>query len=262
MRALFSALAFLTIVPIPWSLQSRRENAMFPAFPPAGLLIGLFLSAVFWVAGLLFPLPVAAVILIAATLLLTGGLHLDGLADCADAFYGVRDREKILSILKDPRIGTMGGGAIALSLLARFAAFSAIPFPLLALGLPVATLLSRGLVLVARRLLPYVRSEGGILSADPGQGRGVFLIGIIALLCAASLLPLPSLASLAAASLFWRLSWKRIGGCTGDVLGATIEIAEIAFILTLALSSLRGWSWGLLSMLVGGWLPGIQGGQP
>jgi adenosylcobinamide-GDP ribazoletransferase len=136
-QRLFSALAFLTVIPIPESLKSRREGGMFAAYPVAGLMIGAVLALAYYGAALLFSPAVAAVVLIAASLLLTGAIHLDGLADCADAFYGKRPRSVTLRILKDPRIGTMGGAAIGLSLLARYAAFSSLPSLFILAGLPV-----------------------------------------------------------------------------------------------------------------------------
>ena len=102
----------------------------------------------------LFPPVVAAILLAGTSVLLTGAIHLDGLADCADAFYGGRDKEAVLRILKDPRIGTMGGAALGLSLLLRAAAFASIPSGVLILALPVVSMFSRSTVLAAMRVLP------------------------------------------------------------------------------------------------------------
>ena len=171
MRRFFSALAFLTVIPVPDALKSRSENGMFAGYPAAGLVIGALLSAAAAGAAWLFPPVVASVLLVGVSLLVTGAIHLDGLADCADAFYGRRDRETVLRILKDPRIGTMGGAAIGLSLLLRTASFLSIPTSVLVLALPAASMLSRGAVLAAMRLLPYVRSESGIISAGSAGAR-------------------------------------------------------------------------------------------
>jgi adenosylcobinamide-GDP ribazoletransferase len=182
---------------------------------------------------------------------LTGAIHLDGLADCADAFYSRRDRDAVLRILKDPRIGTMGGAAIGLSLLVRSASFISLPTGVLILALPVASMFSRGAVLAAMRLLPYVRSESGIISAGAAsgtagrtKGAGLLVLAAASSLVAAVLLPVPVGAALIALVLFWRLSWSRIGGCTGDVLGATIEIGEIVFFLALAAVTKAAFQWG------------------
>ena len=143
MRGFFSALSFLTVIPLPDALKSRKEGGMFLGYPAAGLVIGCVLALVFWAASLLFPDSLAAVTLVGGSLLLTGAIHLDGLADCADAFYGRRRREETLRILKDPRIGTMGGAAIGISLLARYASTSSLGSPTVLISLPVLSAFSR-----------------------------------------------------------------------------------------------------------------------
>jgi adenosylcobinamide-GDP ribazoletransferase len=243
MRRLFSALAFLTVIPIPESLKSRREGGMFAAYPAAGLLIGAVLALAYYAATLIFPTAVAAVVLIAASLLLTGAIHLDGLADCADAFYGKRPRSATLRILKDPRIGTMGGAAIGLSLLARYAAFSSLPSLFILAGLPVISMFSRTAVLLAMRALPYMRTGGGILSARPTLSPALVVLAALASIASAVLLPIPILAAALVLVVFWRVSWNKIGGCTGDVLGASIEIAEITALVTLVAVTGVGSRW-------------------
>ena len=250
-RAFFSAVAFLTVIPIPDALKSRTANGMFAGYPPAGIVIGALFSMVLFAAGLLFPAALTAVALIALSLLLTGAIHLDGLADCADAFYGRRDRETTLRILKDPRIGTMGGAAIGLSLLARFAALISLPVHLALFCLPVMAMLSRSAVIPAMRILPYVRTEAGILPARSAGGRGALAFSLAALLACFVLVPIPACAAFLVLGLFWRLSWKRIGGCTGDVLGATIEIAEIVFLLALVAVSRAPVDWMARGSLLG-----------
>ncbi len=248
MRGFFSALSFLTIIPFPDSLKSREQNGMFAGYPAAGLLIGCLLLLLFLLAGKLFSDSLAAVTLVAGSLLLTGAIHLDGLADCADAFYGRRPREETLRILKDPRIGTMGGAAIGISLLARYAAFSSLGAPVTLCALPVLTTFSRTTVLVAMRFLPYARKEGGILETPrAGLPRPLrtLLLAALVILAVGILLPIPTVLALLALAAFWRLSWKRIGGCTGDVLGATIEIAEIVFLAALAALDHLGLAVGL-----------------
>ena len=155
--------------------------------------------------------------LVAASLLLTGAIHLDGLADCADAFYGSRDRAETLRILKDPRIGTMGGAAIGLSLLGRYAALVSLPGSAVLLALPIVCAFSRTTVLAALRVLPYARDKGGIISAGPSVSVRLTVAAASVVLAVGVLLPIPTAVALLALAAFWRLSWKRIGGCTGDV---------------------------------------------
>jgi adenosylcobinamide-GDP ribazoletransferase len=245
----FSALAFLTVIPIPDLLKSRRENGMFAGYPVAGLVIGVLLSLAAAGSAWLFPPVVAAVLVVGISVLLTGAIHLDGLADCADAFYGRRDRETVLRILKDPRVGAMGGAAIGFSLLLRTAAFFSLPPGILVFALPVITMFSRSSVLAAMRVLPYVRSSSGIISGHPAASRGQVVLASAAILVSAGLLPLPTVAALIACIIFWRISWKKIGGCTGDVLGSTIEIGEIVFLLALTAQVKAGLSWAVFFTL-------------
>jgi adenosylcobinamide-GDP ribazoletransferase len=250
MRRFFSAVAFLTIIPIPERLKAGDPNAMFAGYPAVGLLIGGLLAAAAAASGAILPGLLAAVVLIGVNILLTGGIHLDGLADCADAFYGRRERERVLEILKDPRIGTMGGAAIGLSLLARFAAFTTLPAAAILLALPLSAMFARTSVIVGLRLLPYVRSQGGILA--PGSTVSLLLTIVAAVILAmiGSLVPIPAAAALLAVGLLWLTSWRKIGGCTGDVLGASIELAEIAFLGAFAAEAGRGTLHGLLPVLL------------
>jgi len=250
-RGFFSALSFLTVIPIPQSLKSTRDNGMFAGYPAVGLLLGVFFSAFLFSARLLLSVPISTVLLLGVTLLLTGAIHLDGLADCADAFYGHRDRETTLRILKDPRIGTMGGAAIGLSLLARYAALVSVPQTAVLLVIPFATAFSRTSVLIAMRTLPYVRSSG-ILNPTVSMTPPLVALACVVLLAILAVFPIPTAAAALALALFWRLSWRRIGGCTGDVLGATIEIGEIVFLVAFAgaevLAFPLGGAWRLLGL--------------
>jgi adenosylcobinamide-GDP ribazoletransferase len=234
MRGFFSALSFLTVIPFPDSLKSRKQNGMFSGYPAAGLLIGCLLSLLFLAAEKLFPDALAAVTLVAGSIFLTGAIHLDGLADCADAFYGRRSKEETLRILKDPRIGTMGGAAIGISLLARYAAISSLGASVVLFALPVLTAFSRTTVLAALRFLPYARSKGGIIRPEASSSPGTIVLAASVIIVVGILLPIPTAVALLVLAGFWRLSWKRLQGCTGDILGASIEIAEIVFLATLA----------------------------
>jgi len=253
-RAFVSALTFLTVVPLPDSWKTARPNAMFWAFPPAALLVGALFALAAAGAQWLFPPLVAALVLAAVCVLLPGAIHLDGLADCADAFYGRRDRQDVLRILKDPRVGTMGAAAVAISLLLRASAYRSIPPTVLLVALPAAALLARAAVLPALHLLPYVRGDSGIIHAPEAGAAGRTALGAAAVLIATAFFPIPGAAALAALAVLWRLSWKKIGGCTGDVLGATIEIAEVVFAAALAATQKAGLGWGLAW-----WIPGLVG---
>jgi len=244
-RAFVSALTFLTIIPLPDSWKTAQPNGMFWAFPPAALVVGALLAAASAGASWLLPPMIAAVALTAVCVLLPGAIHLDGLADCADAFYGRRDRRDVLRILKDPRVGTMGAAAVALSLLLRTSAFASVRPEVLLAALPAAALLSRSAVLPALHLLPYVRGESGIITAPGAGAGGRTVLGTAAVFIALAFFPVPGAAALVALGILWRLAWKKIGGCTGDVLGATIEAGEVVFAVALAAAEKAGLHWGL-----------------
>jgi len=253
-RAFVSALTFLTVIPLPDSWKTARPNAMFWGFPPAALLVGALLAAAAAGAQWLLPPLVAAVVIAALCVLLPGAIHLDGLADCADAFYSRRDRQDVLRILKDPRVGTMGAAAVALSLLLRTSAYLAIRPAVLLAALPAAALLARSAVLPALWLLPYVRGESGIIAAPEAGAGARTVLGTAFVVIALAFFPIPGAAALLALAVLWRLAWEKIGGCTGDVLGATIEVAEVIFAAALAATEKAGLAWGLAW-----WIPGLIG---
>ena len=223
---------------------------MFAAYPAAGLLIGALLSALYLGASFVFPGPLAVLIVIAGSIFLTGAMHLDGLADCSDAFYGKRDRETTLRILKDPRIGTMGGCAIGLSPLARMPLFRRFPSAWSSSG-------SFSQPCFPARLSSWrcaCSPMSGMKTESSARGRRARQGSSWRSSLAPPLpvlLPIPAVMSALALALFWRISWKRIGGCTGDVLGASIEIAEIVFFVTLAATAQHALPLGVLPRLLG-----------
>jgi adenosylcobinamide-GDP ribazoletransferase len=137
----------------------------------------------------------------------------------------------------------MGGAAIGLSLLARYAAFSSLPSIFILAGLPVISMFSRTAVLLAMRALPYGRTGGGILSSRPSLSPELVVLAALVSIASTALLPIPILAAVLVLAVFWRVSWNKIGGCTGDVLGASIEIAEIAALVTLVAVAGAGSQW-------------------
>ncbi|MFG1422215.1 adenosylcobinamide-GDP ribazoletransferase [Roseixanthobacter liquoris] len=248
---LFVALRFFSRLPIP---PHGGEEAPFGApplsriayvIPLAGAAISLFGAAVLLLASALgFPPLLAACLAIATLVLATGAFHEDGLADTADGFGGGRDRARRLEIMRDSRIGTYGACALALSLLIRVASLEA----LLVLGGPVRAVLalvaagaaSRAAGIVVLQALPAARADGASAGAgQPGADAAMACALMAALVVAVLLVPsfgvgatfagliAPALAGFAMA----RLSGRLIGGQTGDVAGATQQVAEIAFLL-------------------------------
>jgi adenosylcobinamide-GDP ribazoletransferase len=230
------ALSFLT----PLGGASRPSGGALLWFPLVGAALGLALGGIWWAAGRAWNAPVAAAVVVAADLALTGLLHLDGLADTADGLLGHLPRERRLAVMADPGVGAFGIGVVGAVLLVRFAALAGLrPSWLLLGGLWCA---SRTWMAVAARALPYARSEGGLASAFlEGPGRPA-VVGAIGLAGSCALLlawhPLAGTVSLASATLaaggVLLLACRRVGGFTGDVLGATGLVGETVGLLVAA----------------------------
>jgi adenosylcobinamide-GDP ribazoletransferase len=179
----------------------------------------------------------AAVLAVAAQVLLTGGLHEDGLADVADGFGGGRSRADKLRIMRDPRLGSFGALALVLALLARIAALIALAGPALAgAALVAAGAVSRAGLPAIMASLPPARDDG--LAAGAGRPhplRAAAAAAIGALLAFALLPPGAAAGGLIGAAgallLIAHLARRQLGGYTGDVLGAAQQLAEIGFLL-------------------------------
>jgi adenosylcobinamide-GDP ribazoletransferase len=213
-----------------------------------GAGVGLVVGVVY--AGgreLLPPLP-AATVAVVAGVGLTGAFHEDGLGDTADAFMGHHDRDGTVRILKDPRLGTFGVLAVAASLLLRVGAVAALaPGPALA-ALPAAHALSRAAAVATMTALPAAAETGlgasyalalsrrrALAGAAAGLAVALALLGVTALWAAA--------AAAVAAALLGRLAVRRIGGVTGDVLGAVQQLGEM-LTLVAAVAAAQTGRWG------------------
>jgi adenosylcobinamide-GDP ribazoletransferase len=247
LRLALLAVQFLTRVPVPawvgyrddWLHQCARH------FPLVGLFVGTVAALVLLGASALWPWPLAVLLSMVATLLLTGAFHEDGLADTFDALGGAVSRDKALLIMKDSRLGTYGTVAL-IAVLALKAAL------LIALGAQAAAALllahsaSRALPVALIRWLPYAgdaeAAKAKPLSTQVSLG-GVVVAALWALLAAggavgARLLGAAAvLAALVAAAfvalLMGRWLRRRLGGFTGDTLGATQQLGELAIYLAL-----------------------------
>ena len=236
------ALVFLTVLPV----RLREADLRFGlshgvrAFPLAGLAAGAIAAAAFVVADLCGLAPtISALLAIAAGALATGGLHEDGLADTADGMAGARSRERRLEIMRDSRIGAHGALALLLATGLRAAAIAATGAALdTACALVAAAIASRTAIAPVMYLLPPARPDGLSHAAGrPDRGRAADAVAIGVLLCALAPVADPvrivlAMAGAAAgASLPALLARRRLGGQTGDVLGAVQQCAEIGFLL-------------------------------
>lgn len=236
MRGLLVAIGFLTRIPVPPAVfdDAQARVRSLPWYPLVGLLLGAVLCGLAWATHGWPPLLSAAVTL-AAWVALSGALHLDGLADSADAWVGgLGDRARTLAIMKDPNCGPMGVVALVLTLLLKFATLASAPaWP----GLLLAPLLARAALVAAFLFVPYVRAGGlgeGLAGSSRALNAGVLALVAGACFCAG----LRGMASLLVAILLfacWRRAClRRLGGMTGDTCGALAELTEAAVLLAAA----------------------------
>ena len=238
-RLFFTALQFLTRLPVSAGNFQADDLANSLVFFP---LVGLLLAA----GGLLLRFvlathtatPVVILIILLYLVLLTGGLHEDALADAADGFGGGWEKEQILAIMRDSRIGSYGAVAIAFSLLGRFVLLTELPATKFVAYFAASQVLSRWTPLpLSFFLLPAQTGSGqgsrvaGKVSSFSFVCGTVLALGIAALFLKDALLWAGSIAVLitAATGFYYQ---KRLGGITGDCLGATIQLAEMGVYLT------------------------------
>jgi len=252
LRGLVTALRTLSILPVPGRGAQEMASSL-PWFAVAGCILGLILYGVALLADLAmagaWPQGTASAVLIGGVVL-TRGLHLDGLADCADGFYGAWDRKRALAIMKDPHIGTFGVAALVLVLLVRWVALARLAASGLAFWIVGAYIVSRLAMVELAVWLPYARPEGGtgaafVQGAPPAHGlwalasAGILIVGGFGAAGAAALA-----AGWAIAAMIGLYARRRVGGVTGDVLGACCEIVETAVLILAAAFAARLPGWG------------------
>jgi adenosylcobinamide-GDP ribazoletransferase len=236
------AVAFLTRFPLaPRPAEPGALARAAWAFPLTGILIGAFGGVVFALADRLdLPILATALLAVLATAVATGGLHEDGLADTVDGLGGGADKAQALAIMRDSRTGAFGVLALIFSVGLRAAALAALADTRVAIAALIAAhALSRGLLPAVMRVLDPARPDG--LAANAGKP-GVHTVAIaaaIGVVTAAAALGLPqaliasALAVLAVAAVAL-LARQRLGGYTGDILGAAQQAAEIVMLLAVA----------------------------
>jgi adenosylcobinamide-GDP ribazoletransferase len=237
-RGLRQAVGFLSVV----GGAEPPGPAALGWFPVAGAAIGAAVGGVWWAAEQVWPRAVAAALATLADLVLTGMLHLDGLCDTADGLLPPLPRERRLEVMRAPDVGAFGVGAAVVVVLLRWAAFSSLAAaPLLVAGLWAA---SRTLMAGVVTAVPYVRRDGLATAFGGGAGhRGRFpclTVGGAVLgagLAAAWRLPAGPVAVgaalVAGAAVVW-FAWRRLGGYSGDVLGAAGIVGETVGLLVAA----------------------------
>jgi adenosylcobinamide-GDP ribazoletransferase len=248
LRLFLVALQFYSRLPVTGRLAAWLGHDpawLAPAsryFPLVGVVVAGLTATVYATCGLALPHTAALVAAIAAGLLLTGAFHEDGLADYCDAMGGHHSRERLLEIMRDSRIGTYGAAALVLVLLGRYEILAALDPSWVGVFLVCAAAASRGGAVLVMFTLPYLRAEESGIAKPLAQGVSLRDAAIaLAFAVAPSLLAAlytgearifaaGLVATLVAALWMRRRVRLRLGGYTGDCLGAIQQIAEIAFL--------------------------------
>lgn len=234
-RLLLIALQFLTRLPVSLAIPPSEAELVQSEryFPVVGLLLGVILVITNYLLAPYLPLVGVNVVLIFLVMLYSGGLHLDGFADCLDAFYSGRDKEKMLLIMKDSRIGVMGAIGLMLYFALLLTFLHVIPQPVRWKTLLIMPVISRAMIVNLAFFGIYAREEGlakvfieqaagsdWMISLGSTAVFAVYLFGIKGVVLV--------LLSYAFSLSILRMSVRRIEGITGDVLGLTNEVITLA----------------------------------
>ncbi|MBI5397500.1 MAG: adenosylcobinamide-GDP ribazoletransferase [Verrucomicrobia bacterium] len=234
-RRLALAFQFLTVLRVrvagPVTDDELRGSTFF--YPLVGAALGGALVAAAWALAHALPSPVVVALGVVGLAALTGGLHLDGVADVCDGFYAGRTREDALRIMKDPHIGTMGVVGLICVLGLKYIALLNVPTDRVLWAIVAAPVVGRSVMVVACALGRYAREEGTGKAYIGQLGRSHALVAVAFAAAGCAMLREWKVAALAFALsaiwlvLFMRACNRRIGGLTGDTLGALCETTEL-----------------------------------
>ncbi len=239
------AVQFLTRLPVPRGIgfSPERLSAAPRYYPLVGMIVGVICAGFFFAATTIFPNIVAVILAVAVGVLVTGAFHEDGLADTFDGIGGGATKERALSIMKDSRIGVYGTIALVLVLLIKIASLSSIQPHIAVIGLIAAHGVSRYSSVLVIATSHYVRDDGTGKHTAPGISSGGLIVATMtAVICVAGiafwLSPVAALwclIGLCIGHILMRLIVERkIGGYTGDTLGAVQQSSEMGIYLGLA----------------------------
>lgn len=234
------AVRFFTRLPVPaWvGHSSEALNKAARYFPAVGLLVGVLAALAFALCSLFWPKTLAVLAAMACSLYVTGAFHEDGWSDMVDGFGGGWEQAQVLNIMKDSRIGSFGAVALIMMLLGKFCALIELELATIPAALIAGHTLSRFCATTLMHRLDYVRDEGKakplatrIGSRELALAGATTLLGLGLALVVLGPLAVALGVALAALATVWlaRLFRRRIGGYTGDCLGATQQLAEVAF---------------------------------
>jgi len=230
------AISFLTVFPV------RMKEPILPGdlgkssgwFPLIGVFLGGLTAGIFFVSSIFLPPLVAAVLTIAVWIGLTGGLHLDGLADCCDGMWNASNPERRLEIMKDPRLGSFGGIGLILCILIKVACLNSLPSGVFWTAIPLAMSTARWLLLCAGKQ-KMARSTGMGADFSSGITPRSIIPALLTILMATILSGWKGMLIVAfthgVAWLVARVAIKQLGGLTGDVFGLIVELSECIVLL-------------------------------
>ncbi len=237
MKEFMVALQFLTIIPVRLKAVSQKQVSRSTIFfSLVGYGIGLVLIAGYYILSFLgIHLYLLSFALVMMLIALTGGLHLDGLADTVDGFSGGSSSRERLAIMRDPHIGTMGVLSLISALLAKIFLLRTVPIPFFPSALLLMCFLSRWSMVLVMYVFPYARKEGKAALFMSGRQPFMFACAsLITIVLAYAIwgfwgIVLTAIVAVAAV-LFGAYCTRKIGGMTGDTIGATNEIIEIIIV--------------------------------
>lgn len=247
---LFAAIQFLTILPIGRGFTNEQIGRSTVYFPVVGLIIGLVLFGLHYALNLILPASLVNILLLTALVVMSGGLHLDGLADTIDGMAGHRNTEQRLTIMHDSRIGGIGAVGLVLFIVLEYVSLNNIPLKWIAQTLLVAPMISRWAMVNSIFTYPYARATGlGKAFKDTVHWKQFLPATLVTLILAIVLFNVAGLVitvvtwlAVTLAALYFK---RQLGGLTGDTYGAINEIALITTLLVINVLIFKNWLlWG------------------
>ena len=241
MKSFILNLQFLTRIPIGDNIQYDQEEISKGTFwfPLIGLIVGLLCFGVYYIASQLFFGFFPVLCCIVANVVITGALHIDGLADTCDGIFSTRSKDRMLEIMKDSRIGTNGVIAIAFDLLFRITLISQMSIKQAALSIILAPVISRTMLVGLIYFSKYARANGGMGSIFMNKKYKINTyigvgIGLAISIIAMGKYGLYVFMICIIMNIFYKTYIDgKIGGMTGDTLGAANELTEIVFFIVI-----------------------------
>lgn len=234
-KQFLAAVQFLTICPLPASIKIDEQvlGRSVTYFPVVGILLGAAAACLDYGLTYILPLPVVSTLVVIFMIAVSGALHMDGLADTADGFFSSRPRQQMLDIMRDSRTGPMGVIAIVCVLILKVTLLTAVPQSARWWVLLLTPFAGRSALLLMMAVIPYARTEGGLAAIFYAHRSRYDIVWIMVALAAIGWLVsgwaglTAGLASFAFVLLLTAYVHAKIGGFTGDTLGAACELTEL-----------------------------------